>query len=54
MGGYRPINMEYIDIIMFSVFILVTLIKLPFIHFCVKYLPFMFAQKELIKLKQEI
>ena len=43
--------MDYIDLIMFGVFLLVMLIEIPIIHFGVKYLPYMFAQKDLIQYK---
>ena len=45
------LNMDYIDLIMFGVFLLVMLIEIPIIHFGVKYLPYMFAQKDLIQYK---
>ena len=44
------INMAYIDLIMFGLLILVILIEIPIIFFGVKYLPYMFAQKDLIEL----
>lgn len=46
-----PINMAYIDLIMFGLFFLVILLEIPIIHFGVKYLPYIFAQKDLIRYK---
>lgn len=45
------INMTYIHLIMFGIFILVMIVEIPIIYLCVKYLPYMFAQKDLIKNK---
>ena len=43
------INMTYIHLIMFGIFILVMIVEIPIIYLCVKYLPYMFAQKDLIR-----
>ena len=36
------------QMIMFGLFIIVVLIEIPIIKFCVKYLPYVFAQKDLL------
>ena len=48
-----PINTDYIDLIMFGIFAVVIIIEIPIIHFGVKYVPYMFAEKVLIKIKHK-
>lgn len=42
------INFDYIHLIMLGLFIIVVLIEIPIIKFCIKYLPYVFAQKDLL------
>ena len=42
------INIDYIHLIMLGLFIIVVLIEIPIIKFCIKYLPYVFAQKDLL------
>lgn len=42
------INNDYIHLIMLGLFITVILIEIPIIKFCIKYLPYVFAQKDLL------
>lgn len=39
---------SYLHAIMFGMFLLVVLIEIPTIRFCIKYLPYVFAQKDLL------
>lgn len=43
-----PFDTTYLHAIMFGIFLMVVLLEIPTIRFCIKYLPHVFAQKDLI------